>query len=83
MIPPTHGRHKHTENGITVKVSRERNRLSFTLHLSVLAFRTHQEKIIGSKVGEEFGVFRGERPQKPEFSDDIDRKHSQDIPRPD
>ena len=73
-------RHNHSENYITVKVSRktQKNAIYLANQGSGLAlFSTDLEHIFGSKVGDEFGLMlRGTGPHKPEFAYDIVRIHS-------
>ena len=72
--------HNHSENRITVKVSRRTQKVEIYLAIerSGLAFfSTDLWHIFGSDVGIEFGVMlRGKGPHKPEFAYDIVRKHS-------
>ena len=73
-------RHKHSENCITVEVSRRTPKVEIYLanEGSVLApFCTGLGHIFGSKGGNEFRVMvRGKGPHKPEFAYDIVRIHS-------
>ena len=68
-------RHNHSDNCITVKVSRR-----ITLQMKDLVlhfFSTDQGHIFGSNGGNEFGVvLRGKQPHNPEFVSDIVRIHS-------
>ena len=73
-------RHNHSENCIKAKVSRRTQKVEIYLanEKSGLAFfSTDLRHIIGSNVGNEFGVtLRGKGPHKPEFAYDIVRIHS-------
>ena len=73
-------RHNHSENCITVKVSRRTQKVEIYLanEGSGLAFfSTDLGHIFGSNVGNEFGVMlRGKGPHKPELAYDIVRIHS-------
>ena len=71
-------RHNHSENCITVKVSQRTQKVYLANDRSGLAFfSTDLEHILGSNVGNEFGVMlRRKRPHKPEFAYDIVRIHS-------
>ena len=73
------GRHNHSDNSITVKVSRRTRKveLYFANEGSVLAFfSTDLGHIFGSNAGNEFGVMlRGKGPQKPELAYDSVRIH--------
>ena len=73
-------RHNHSENSLTVKVSRRTQKVQIYLVKkgSGLAFcTTDLGQIFWSNVGKEFGVMlRGKGPQKPEFTHDIVRIHS-------
>ena len=73
-------RHKHSENYITVKVSRRTQKFEIYLanEKSVLAFfSTELGHHFGSNVGNEFGVvLKGKGPLKPEFAYDIVGIHS-------
>ena len=68
-------RHNHSEDCVTVKVSRGTQKVEIYLanEGSGLAFfSTDLGHSIGSKVGNEFGVMlRGKGPHKPEFCYDI------------
>ena len=72
--------HNHSENCITVKVSRRTQKIETYLATegSGLAFfSTDLRHIFGSIVGNEVGVIlRGKGPHKPEFAYDILRIHS-------
>ena len=76
----TQERHNHSENCITVKVSRRTQKVEiyFINEGSGLAFfSTDLGHIFGSNVGNEFGVMlKGKGPHKPEFAYDIVRIHS-------
>ena len=76
-------KHKHSENCITVKVSRRTQKVEIYLAKegSGLAFpSTDLGHIFGSNVGNEFGVMlRGKGPHEPEFAFDIVRIHSSII----
>ena len=80
-------RHNHSENCITVKVSRRMQKVEIYIanEGSGLAFSsTDLGHIFGSNVSNEFGVMlRGKGPHKPEFGYDIVRIHSLVIHRPD
>ena len=73
-------RHNHSENCITVKVTRRTQKVEIYLatERSGLPFlSTDLGNIFGNNVGNEFGVMlRGKRPQKPKFAYDIVRIHS-------
>ena len=73
-------RHNHSENCVTVKMSRRTQKVEIYLanEGSGLAFfSTDLGHIFGSNVGNEFGVMlRGKGPHKPEFAYDIVRIHS-------
>ena len=73
-------RHNHSENCITVKVSRRTQKVEIYLanEGSGLAFfSTDLGHFFGSNVGCEFGVMlRGKGPNKPEFAYDIVRIHT-------
>ena len=73
-------RHNHSENYITVKLSRRthKNEIHLSNEGSGLAFfSTDLGHICGSNVADEFGVIlRGKGPHKPEFAYDIVRIHS-------
>ena len=73
-------RHNHSENCVTVEVSRRTQKVEIYLanEGSGLAFfSTDLGHIFGSNVGNEFGVMlRRKRPHKPEFAYDIVRIHS-------
>ena len=73
-------RHNHSENFITVKVSRRTQKVEIhhANEVSGLAFfSTDRGNIFRSNVGHEFGVMlRGKGPHKPEFAYDIVRIHS-------
>ena len=73
-------RHNHSENCIKVKVSQKTQKVEICLanEASGLAFfSTDLGHILGSNVGNEFGVMlRGKGPHKPEFAYDIVRIHS-------
>ena len=70
-------RHNHSENCITVKVSRRTQKVEIYLAdegFSLAFFSTDLRLIFGSIVGNEFGVmFRGKGPHKPEFADNVVR----------
>ena len=72
--------HNHSENCITVKVSRRRQKVEIRLtnEGSGLAFfSTDLGHIVGSIVGNEFEIMlRGKRPHKPEFAYHIVRINS-------
>ena len=74
------GRHNHSENCITVKVSRRTQKVEIYLanEKSGLAFfSTDLAHIFGSNIGYEFGVMlRRKGPHKPKFAYDIVRIHS-------
>ena len=80
-------RHNHSENCVTVKVSRRTQKVEIYLanEGSGLAFfSTDLGHIFGSNVGNEFGVMlRGKGLHKPEFAYDIVRILSHDIHGPD
>ena len=80
-------RHNHSENCITVKVSRRTQKVEIFLanEGSGLAFfSTDLGHIFGENVGSEFGVMsRGERPHKPKCAYDIVSILSHDRHRPD
>ena len=80
-------RHNHSENCVTVKVSRRTQKVGiyFANEGSGLAFfSTGLGHIFGSNVGNEFGaMLRGKGPHKPKFAYDIVRIHSLMIYRPD
>ena len=73
-------RHNHSENCITVKVSRRTQKVEIYLsneRSSLAFFSTDLVHIFGSNVGNEFGVMlRGKGPHKPESAYDIVRIHS-------
>ena len=73
-------RHNHSENCITVKVSRRTKKVEINLaneRSGLALFSTDMGHNFGSNVGHEFGVmFRGKGPHKTEFGDDIVRIHS-------
>ena len=73
-------RHNHSENCITVKVSRRTHKVAIHLpkEKSDLDFFSKDlGHIFGSIVGNEFGVMmRGKRPQEPDFAYDIVRINS-------
>ena len=73
-------RHNHSENCVTVKVSRRTQKVEIYLanEGSGLAFfSTNLGHFFGSNVGNEFGVMsRGKGPHKPKFAYDIVRIHS-------
>ena len=73
-------RHNHSENCITVKVSRRTQKVEIYLAnegTGLAFFSRDLEHIFGSSVGNEFGVMlRGKGPHKPEFAYDIVRIHS-------
>ena len=76
-------KHNHRESCITVKVSRRTAKLEIYLEKSGLErsgygiFSTDLVHILGSNVGDEFGVMLwGKRPHKPEYAYDIVRIHS-------
>ena len=73
-------RHNHSENCITVKVSRITQKIEICLSnegSGLALFSTDLGHIFGSDVGNEFGVMlRGKGPHKPEFAYDIVRIHS-------
>ena len=79
-------RHNHSENCITVKVSRRTQKVEVYLanEGSRLAFfSTDLRHIFGGNDGNEFGVMLGgKRPHKPEFAYDNVRIHSHDIHGP-
>ena len=72
--------HNHSENCVTVKVSRRTQKVEIYLanEGSGLAFfSTNLGHIFGCNVGNEFGVMlRGKGPHKPKFAYDIVRIHS-------
>ena len=72
-------RHNHSENGITVEVSRRTQKveISFANEGSGREFFSRDlGHIFESKVGNEFGVMlRGRGPHKPESAYDIVRMH--------
>ena len=73
-------RHDHSENCITVKVSRTTQKIEICLAnegSGLFFFSTDLGHIFGRNVGNEFGVLlRGKGPHKPEFAYDIVRIHS-------
>ena len=73
-------RHNHSENCIKLKVSRRTQKVEIYLaneESGLAFFSTDLGHILGSNVGNEFGVMlRGKGPQKPEFAYDIVRIHS-------
>ena len=73
-------RHNHSENCITVEVSRTSQKLENHLaneRSGLVFFCTDLGHIFGSNVGNEIGVMlRGEGPHKPKFAYDIARIHS-------
>ena len=73
-------RHNHSENCVTVKVSRRTQKVEIYLanEGSGLAFfSTDLGNLFGSNFGNEFGVMlRGKGPHKPKFAYDIVRIHS-------
>ena len=73
-------RHNHSENGITVKVSRTTQNVEiyFANERSGLAFfSTDLGDVHGSNIRKELGVMlRGKGPPKPEFAHDIVCIHS-------
>ena len=73
-------RHNHSENCITVKVSRRTQKVEIYLEnegSGLAFFSTDLGHISGSDVGNEFGVIlRGKGPHKPEFAYDIVRIYS-------
>ena len=73
-------RHNHSENCVTVKVSRRTQKIEIYLAIerSGLAFfSTDLGHIFGSNIGNEFGVMlRGKGPHKQEFAYDTVRIHS-------
>ena len=73
-------RHNHSENYITVKVSRSTEKVEIYLAnggSGLAFFSTDLGHIFGSNVGDEFGVMsRGKGPHKSEFAYDIVRMHS-------
>ena len=73
-------RHNHSENCVTVKVSRRTQKVEIYLsnEVSGLAFfSTDLGHNFGSNVGNEFGVMlRQKGPHKPEFAHDFVRIHS-------
>ena len=75
--------HNHSENYITVKVSRRMQKVEIYLanEGSGLAFfSTDLGHFFGRNVGNEFGVMlRGKGPHKPEFAYEIVRIHSLKI----
>ena len=76
----TQERHNHSENCITVKVSRRTQKVEIYLaneRSGLALFSTDLGHIFGSKIRNEFGVMlRGKGPHKPEFASDIVRIHS-------
>ena len=72
--------HNHSENCITVKVSRKKPKVEvyFAIEGSGLpVFSTDREYSFGSIVDYQFGVMlRRKGLHKPDFTDDIDRIHS-------
>ena len=75
-----HKRHNHSENCITVEVSRSKQKVEIYLakERSDLAFLSTDlgNILVGSIVGSEFGVMlRGKGPHKPEFAYNIVRIH--------
>ena len=74
------GRHNHSENCITVKVSRRKQKIEIYLEhegSGLAIFSTVLGHIFGSNVGNEFGVMlRGKGTHLPEFAYDIVRIHS-------
>ena len=73
-------RHNHSENCITVKVSRRTQKVEIYLANEGCCpafFSTDLGHIFGSNIGNEFGVMLREKgPHKPEFAHDIVRIHS-------
>ena len=73
-------RHNHSENCITVKMSRRTQKNETYLGneaFDLAFFTTDLGHIFGSNVGNEFGVLlRGKGPHQPEFAYDIVRIHS-------
>ena len=73
-------RHNHSENCITVKVSRRTQKVEIYLANEGSGFAfisTDLGHIFGSNVGNELGVMlRGKGPHKPEFAYNIVRIHS-------
>ena len=73
-------RHNHSENCITVKVSRGTQKVEINLAnegSSLAFFSKDLGHIFGRNVGNEFGVMlRGKGPHKPEFAYNIVRIHS-------
>ena len=73
-------RHNHSENCVTVKVSRRTQKVEIYLAnegSGLALFSTDLGHIFGSNVGSEFGVMlRGKGPHKPKFAYDIVRIHS-------
>ena len=74
-----HERHNHSENCVTVNVSRRTQKVESYLAnegSGLAIFCTHLVHIFGSNVGNEFGVMlRGKGLHKPEFAYDIVRIH--------
>ena len=72
--------HNHSENCITVRVSRRTQKVEIYLaneESGLAFFNTDLGHIVGSIVGNEFEVLlRGKGPHKPEFTYDIVRIHS-------
>ena len=73
-------RHNHSENSITVKLSRRTQKVVIYLpneESGPAFFSTDPGHIFGINVGNEFGVIlRGKGPHKPEFAYDIVHTHS-------
>ena len=73
-------RHNHSENYITVKVSRRTQKDDIYLaddRSGLAFFITDPGPIFGKNVGNEFGVMlRGKGPHEPEFAEDIVHIHS-------
>ena len=72
-------RHNHSENCITVKVSRGTQKIAIYLaneESGLAFFSTNLAHIFGSTVGIEFGVMKGKGPHKSDFAYDIIRIHS-------
>ena len=72
-------RHNHSENCITIKMSRRTQKVDIYLAKEgsgLALFSTDLGHIFGSNIGNEFGVMsRGKGPHKPEFAHDIVRIH--------
>ena len=80
MKPLIQERHNHSENCITVEVSRIMQKVEIYLAnegCGLAFFGTDLYKTFGNNVGHEFGVMmRGKGPHKPEFAYNIVRIHS-------